>query len=321
MDKIYLSVGTPRAGERFADFSVIYATGGGKYVKYAFGYLVREANAENSFSHDVGGSVNCELFRVEGAWLGTLSGESFTEELRLLATGEISFALRELGASDFVGGIHGDEHLTAVELFADGECISLDKPGFYVCRELTLSQVSVINRCNTPSEKIILHKQKYCFEKSELRLSQHIEWIAEPLRIDRAFVPMLTIARLDSRHTDRVITDTVELYGASGELIAAADTSVYGTEKSAELPRSLLLGTPASRAFAYGRESGISAEVAIVSCGGDFELGDTVAHIWPRFLPNLDNKIYFNVYNAEKQVHTGTVWGMDVVYRLNYRKE
>ena len=319
MNEICIIVKACRPGESFADFSVIMPTLGGYSVEYRFAYLKNPENPELRFDYDIGGSTNCELYRPKTAYVGRLLPEGFEPSFRVLQGGEVSFAMRELGAADFVGGIHGDENMSEAALFAGGKQIPLDTPGRYTCHTAELRELSYINRCNTPSEKIILHRQRYSFDAEGIKLSQYLEWIAEPRTVERAYTPMLTVQRRSFENPERVLTDTVELYSdiSSGPSYVY-DTTPFGTTPDPSLPRRLGIGSHATAARVYGKDSGLTVEAVITEMRGDADpaLVDTL--IWPRYGRDLDSKVYFNLYSDKKEVHIGTVWDLDISYKIKY---
>ena len=318
MKDIRIVVKSPREGEHFSDFSVILPTVGGYSVEYRFSYVLTPSNESLSFGYDTAGTTNADIYRINCAFVGRWEDGGFRRDFRVLQGGEISFAIREVGAADFVGGIHGDERMETAFLLLDGCEIPLDRAGSYVAGTAELCQVSYINRCNTPSEKIILHRQKYSFSGGELKLSQYVEWIGEPREIAYAFTPMLTVQRRYAECPERVLTDTVELYGyGKDEPLAVFDTTPYGTEPKPEHPTRLGVGSAATRAVVFG-SSGLRAEAAMLSVGGALEPSDVRAHIWLRYGNNLDSKVYFNINSDEKRVGVGTVWQLNIKYKIEY---
>ena len=318
MKDIHIVVSSRRPGERFSDFSVILPTAMGYSVEYRFSYVLTPPNESLSFGYDTGGTTNADIYRINGAFVGRWEDGGFSRAFRALQGGEISFAIREDGAADFVGGIHGDECMIAASLFADGCEIPLDSMGSYTAGAVELYEESYINRCNTPSEKIIFHKQKYSFSGGTLTLSQHIEWIGEPREIAFAFSPMLTVQRRAAEDSARVLTDTIELYAyGNDEPLGVFDTTPYGVEPSPDLPTRLGVGCAATRAIALGK-SGLRAEVAIRATGGELSPADVRSRIWPRYGTSLDSKIYFNICPKEKPPRVGTVWLEEIEYKIDF---
>jgi putative aldouronate transport system permease protein len=76
----------------------------------------------------------------------------------------------------------------------------------------------------------MLHDQTYTLDCNTLRLAQSVKWVNDALDIQSAFMPMLTVQRLDPADTRRILTDTVELYAPDGTLAGSFDTTPYGTE-------------------------------------------------------------------------------------------
>ena len=140
--------------------------------------------------------------------------------------------------------------------------------------------------------------------------------------------PMLTAQRLDPEHTDRILTDTVELYGPDGKLLDSCDTSPYGTVNPVPVSKgdstiSTCHGTEATAAKVYGKRSGFCAEVAFRVLENTVPDAKSTSFLCIRFMAHaLDNKIYFRT-TSDNPVPAGSRWRADVKYRITYdaRKE
>jgi len=225
----YIHIPGPKGEEGYSSFYVYLPAGEGYYTQYRFEYCFYPPNDSIDYYGGTNDPANCEFFRIREAYIGTLEGESFTPCFRALQGGEVGFAFREERAGDFTGGFHGDEVMTEVSLIADGEVLALNKAYFGSFRSLVFEESSDMFSCNTPSERLVSHKQKYTFDGNTIKLWQYIEWCADTHNIASAFSPMLTVQRLDPADTSKVLTDTVEFFDKeNGKLLISFDTSGYG---------------------------------------------------------------------------------------------
>lgn len=311
---IYLKVSARREGEAYADFSLFVPAGGGLYTEYRFVYTERAANPALDYAGGTNDPANCRFYRITEAYLGPLAGDGLADRLRVLQSGEIGLALREGGAGDFVGGLHGDEVLLSVALFGDGEEIALGAPSFGAYREVRFLETSRIDRCNTPTEPLCLHGQVYTVTGDTVSLAQRVKWIGDARPLDAAFMPMLTVQRLDPQNPAHRVTDTLTFYDEAGGTVATLDTTPYAASPAEGQGGSLLCGTAAVRVMATGRESGVCIEAGITHSKGSPLAGGTRISVWPRFGRDLDSKVYFNVA-AGRSPKAGELWEADVFYR------
>lgn len=311
---VYVKVAARRKGEAYADFSLFVPAGGELFTEYRFAYAEHPINPALDYAGGTNDPANCRFYRICEAYLGTLLGEDLANARRVLQSGEIGFALREAGAGDFVGGFHGDEQLLAVALFGDGEEISLGEPSFGAYREVRFSETSRIDRCNTPTEPLCLHGQVYTVTGDTVSLAQRVEWIGDARPLDAAFMPMLTVQRLDPQDPTRRVTDTLTFFNEAGDAVATLDTTPYGQAPAEGQPSTLLRGTAAVRVRATGRESGIGIEAGITHRAESPLAQNTRISVWERYGRDLDSKVYFDIA-AAKAPKAGEVWEADVFYR------
>jgi hypothetical protein len=142
--------------------------------------------------------------------------------------------------------------------------------------------------------------------------------------IQSAFMPMLTVQRLNPDNTSRILTDTVELYAPDGSLAGSFDTSPYGTEgdPNAKGDNTIpaLRDTYATSAKVYGKNGGICVEGGYTVLDNSIPQEQISTHLLMRFMPHTyDNKIYFRIC-AGPGPKAGTHWKSDVFYRITYRK-
>ena len=315
-DTVYLRVHTPREGEGYADFCVYLPTGRGRHVEYRFAYMHHPEKPALAYNEGPNDPANSHFYRIREAYVGTLTGETFTPEFRALQYGEIGLAFIEEGAGDYVGGFHGDECAFHLSLSVDGHRLSLSEPSFTEGHEIGFFEFSYINRCNTPAERLCIHEQCYRMCGDTVTLSQCVEWVADARTLTSAFMPMLTVQRLDPAPPHRRLTDTVELFDrVGGALVASLDTSPYGTVPPPDLPSHVLGDTPATAVRVSGRESGFCAECGILPAEGSAIDTRVRASLWLRYGDGLDSKVYFDVGRGTAPTK-GTIWQGEVYYRL-----
>ena len=312
---IYVKVAARRAGEAYADFSLLVPAGGQRFTEYRFAYVERPQNPALPYTGGTNDPANSKLYRIREAYLGTLSGMDFMSDCRVLQGGEIGFAFREEGAGDFVGGFHGDEQLLSASLLGDGKEIALGEPSFGAYHEVRLLLTTRIDRCNTPAEPLCLHGQVYTVTGDTVALSQRVEWIGDAHRLSSAFMPMLTVQRLDPKAPAHRLTDTLTFFGAHGAPVAVLDTTPYGATPTDGVPTDPLRGTAAVRVTASGRESGIAIEGGIAHRAESPIAKNTRISVWQRYGNDLDSKVYFDIA-AGCSPKKGELWEADVFYRV-----
>ena len=312
---IYVKVSERREGEAYADFSLVVPAGGTVFTEYRFVYTAHPPKPALGYAEGPNDPANCRFYRIREAYLGTLSGTDFCATCRVLQGGEIGLAMREVGSGDFVGGFHGDEVILTVSLFGDSKEIALDKPSFGAFAEVRFEETSRIDRCNTPAEPLCLHTQVYTVRDETVSLSQRIEWIGDARLLTSAFMPMLTVQRLDPQSPERRVSDTLTFFNEAGDVVATLDTTPYGAAPREGQASNLLGGTAATRVAATGRESGLCIEGGITHRAGSPLLGGTRISVWPRYGHDLDSKVYFDIA-AGRSPKTGEVWEADVFYRV-----
>ena len=318
----YLHVFSPAEGARYAPFDLYLPAGGldGRefYTCYRFVYEENPVKPSLSYGEGPNDPANRSFYRIKTAFLTEREGDSFRVLFRALQGGEIGLAYREVGAGDFVGGLHGDEVLTSVSLTLDGVRIPLDRPFLDTFSTLSFEETSYVDRCNTPGEHLLLHDQRYSVDGETLRLHQYVEWQRDSIGLQAAYMPMLTAQRLDPADPSRVLSDTVELYRADGTLATSFDTSPYGRESGGKKWDFACEGTRATAARVYGKTSGFSAEAGYTVLGDTIPEERCTASLCIRYMKEaFDNKIYFEI-GGKTAPRKGTVWETDCFYRIGY---
>ena len=321
--KSYIRIYEPEGGFPYGDFS-LFVPAGDAYAEYRFVYEQNPIKPDLPFNKGPNDPANRSFYRIKSAWIVRQDGEWFVPMFRALQTGEIGLALREQGAGDFVGGLHGDENITEVSLWLGDRQLSLDEPFFGCADGFRFVESSKISRCNTPDHILMLHDQTYTLDGSTLKLAQSVKWVNDAMDIQSAFMPMLTVQRLNPDNTSQILTDTVELYAPDGSLAGSFDTSPYGTEgdPNAKGDNTIpaLRDTYATSAKVYGKNSGICVEGGYTVLDNSIPQDQIRTNLLMRFMPHTyDNKIYFRIC-AGPGPKAGTHWKSDVFYRITYRK-
>ena len=321
--KAWLRIRPREAEKEFGSFELYLPASGEHFTQYRFAYQENPPRPELAFHQGPNVPANQKIYRIHEAYLVKKEGETFAPLFRVLQGGEIGFAVREKGSGDAIGGFHGDEILTEAVLTANGEELDLRMPFFGPVEGFSFCQSSYINRCNTPSQKLMLHVQKYTAEEAALRLSQDVLWIEEgnPMHFGG---PMLTVQRLDPENTSRILTDTVEFYGPDGTLLDTCDTTAYGTVNPIPVAKGdnvimACRGAGATSVKVYGKNSGLCAEVGFRVLENTVPEEKSTHFLCIRFMSKaLDNKIYFRT-TCDTPVPKGSRWKADVEYRITYK--
>ena len=316
--KSYLEVLPLNNTEQYASFNVYLPAGKGYYAKYHFGYQLQAYDASLPFNKGPNDPSNSNLYRIRGAYIGTLRREQFTSEFRALSTPEVGFAAREQGAGDFCGGYHGDELMTAVSLTVDGENVPLNIPRFTPFETLNFDLATDIYRCNTPDVKLMEHVQNYQISGDKIDLTQTIKWVVDAKPLVAAYAPMLTAQRLDPNNKNRILTDTVEFYTTpGGQLLERFDTTSYGSTSETGSNETVLRDLKATAAKVYGKNTGFVAETGYTVLDDSIPAEQQVASLVIRYGSAVDSKVYFNL-GSNAQPVAGETWKTQVYYRLTY---
>lgn len=153
----------------------------GYYIRYDIPYQKSGVDPNASFSVATSVQLNRSLYRITNAYVvKKLSDFTYSEPMfQILSGGEISLAMAEKGAVDYVGGFHGDEHIKNIEFYLDGVEIDTSKAGTYIGSQFEWIQDTVMNRCNTPDENIMNHVQRYLITSKGIKLEQQVEFISD----------------------------------------------------------------------------------------------------------------------------------------------
>lgn len=223
--------------------------------------------------------------------------EMFRYVRSIVREGEWDLAIKEQGASDFVGGSqHGDEVITFIQTFADGEAIGdgvlLNKK----VSEFKIVTESLLYSDSTQTEGLVklgVHKKTYTFNSEGLTVKQSIEFSKNTI-LDTSYLAMLPILRANEGN---LLTDTAISNGDKD----ARNISSEGFKKVA---------VPATKATISGKESGIFAEVEVVEKSLDTQTMFFVSN------SSLYNKLYFSYIADGFSIKSGDTWNQTTKYKI-----
>lgn len=160
-------------------------------------------------------SKNANCWRIAYLYdLPSINAEE-TTTTRASAAGEFECALRIIGRDDFSGGItHGDEQLTSIKFFADGEEIGAeDIAENQMCREFRVVRTSDLYDPADHTTKIAEHGCEYIFKDGKCTINQSVKWLVA-VALDNCFLAMLPIRKSHSQYryddTDFEIVENTE---------------------------------------------------------------------------------------------------------------
>jgi hypothetical protein len=278
-----------------------------KYLEFTLGY---ENKPFDPTGVDAYG--NADLWRLKHAYeadldpatisfVRTRSGKS------LLNGGEITCAIKEKGAPDYIGGFHGDEIKSTAVLLLDGVEIPMGTVATYVGKNLQYVQRSTLFKCNTQTavatraqSLVLSHENGH----AKIDMSQQVVW-SQVLELEVAMLTMLPIKRLLDETTGEVITNTaLRSPYLDKEDVSTAGFPQVGTVGS--LPDAQIWGP-----------TGISASVRMLKHPGHADCGFYIAS------PIYYNKFYYSVAGSAVAMggstHTTTAgehWDVQSVIKM-----
>lgn len=153
--------------------------------------------------------VNSNVWRIAGVSLYDLNFVKTSHE-DIVLHGEWECAIKESGASDFMGGIlHGDEIASLSEFHVDGEILDLSADFKMECNKVELLSISTLNRVDTPAEIVCNHVKKYTITSEAIELDQTFKFL-EDLTLEPSYIAMFPINRAYTTKAWRDTQDFVE---------------------------------------------------------------------------------------------------------------
>ena len=338
-------VSSPASGNEYGDVSVYVQTSeksGDYYIKYNFKYINNPFNSDLTYDNAPSGANtrgNISMYRVMIATLVKKNTNgSYSTVFNVLSDGEISLAMQEnyggVIASDFVGGWHGDEHITNVEFYLDGTEIDATRAGAYVGTQFEMLQDTVINRCNTPNVDIMNHSQKYLLNTNGIKLEQQVEFLASDYqpRAGYNYLQMGTFYRLNSalkaggadvatlESAENLVCRKTNLLNANGDVLYTFDSVI----DRPNAPDWTDVGKGTANRYAeyigndIGEYKGVYGLIGFV-----IDDASVVSDLEYLLIRSLDNKWYasFDTPSGKDVVTKGEVWNVSNSYFIDYNPE
>lgn len=271
----------------------VYIKGSESAGNQYFKYPIEKAQKEY-ISGDL--SSNYDTLNIVSGFKATREKNLFRTGLQIIQYGEWEMAIKENGATDFVGGVmHGDEFVTSFAAFFDGKYIEFGESQTLFGKEFIIESHSDFYRdtsiTNGELLKLGKHYKKYVFNKDGLTLTQKIEW-ATDVTLSNCYLCMLPIKRKinndntgDNITTNAMATDLINYDISEANWVGDLRTPRNGRE----------------RMNIWGNESGISAFINNKSLP-NLETNAGFVQNVPTY-----NKYYYD-FSGGVVVHAGDVW-------------
>jgi hypothetical protein len=179
-------------------------------------------------THTVNTERNVDTYRLGQAYFKEELGEEYpiTPE-----RAEWDMAILISGRPDFIGGFaHGDEKMSAMRFFVDGEetkIESITEKRFFDRLKIQVDSVGY-DPLDGKSE-VLLHFKEYTVTNEGIRLAQRVEWLGEYL-LSSSYLAMMPPAKTvtDSLFTDKDPTAMNTTIGTA--VLGARSATVFGKE-------------------------------------------------------------------------------------------
>ncbi len=283
---------------------------GDYYIEYPFVYQKKT-------------DTNVNMYRINKGFIVEKNGDgSFTQLYQVLRQGEICVAIFETKANngiesgrsdDAIGGFHGDENLLQPPVFLlDGKRISLSEAGEYTGTTLDVEQVTELNRCNSPEEKVMKHTQIFKFDTNGLRMKRSLEFLTSDFvpKKGQTYLQMFTFARQDLMEVDKGnfdapdLCNTVNLLDAAGNKLFVIDTEKY------EVTDVKNNNEVTSFSDGYVKNGAVISECSY--------LGNSVDNRYAEYIGDNNNGIYakvgFNITDASTKVDSAYIMARKGVF-------
>jgi hypothetical protein len=127
------------------------------------------------FGRRISSSINLDTWLLRN---GTAKGITLWSET------DIEAPIKEVGTSDFIGGIHGDEQYETVQILVDGVLLDMDANYDMTFNNLTIFVKSTLYRCNSTTPVFTRYK-KLEFEGTELIVSNKLICLVDDFKVER----------------------------------------------------------------------------------------------------------------------------------------
>ncbi|WP_413516033.1 hypothetical protein [Carnobacterium maltaromaticum] len=270
-----------------------------KYISYRVNHQQKDLNKKDSTS-------NYNVWKLDGAYEASLVNGVFKKTKEVVTTGEWELALKEQGASDFIGGsLHGDEITTLIDLEIDGEKVNEENISKFNkdVKEIKFIVNSELYRDNTMSEelqKIGLHTKLFTFNRGGILIDQSVEFL-EDIILDRSYLAMLPILRKSNGDSGEQVTDSIR--------VSTIDAEFDVGEANFDIPEIKYIEE--NKATISGKSSGIIADVEIVSKSAElptvFFISNSLQY----------NKLYFSYNEDGYTAQKNEIWNQTTKYFID----
>lgn len=267
---------------------------GSNFAKYEVFHAKKELDRSiSSSNYDV-----WNMGKVAKVQRNKLGNFSYVSDV--VTDGEWDIAIKEKGATDFVGGtMHGDEIISEVSMNVNGERVNPEQVLSNYVSEFTLYSTTQLYRDNTLTtsdvEKIASRSKEYKFTQDGLTITQSIVFETD-LSLDRSYLAMLPILR---NFEDAQVTDTVT-WDAAHEPV---DVSKSGFKTTI---------VETDKVVISGETSGVKATVEVINKSTDAPTEFFVAN------DERYNKLYFSYVGDNYDVKKGDQWSQIVKYKISF---
>lgn len=160
-------------------------------------------------------SINSNVWRMSCVDIYDLNFVKTAHE-QVVLEGEWECAIKENGASDFMGGTaHGDEIASFSEGYLDGKPLDLSSNFTVVGKRFEFISVSELNRVDTPADILCNHVKKITITSDDIVIDQSFKFLKD-LTLTTSYVTMLPINRAYTKKAWRLDQDAVEDISADG---------------------------------------------------------------------------------------------------------
>lgn len=218
----------------------------------------------------------------------------------VVTEGNWELAVKQQGATDFVGGRqHGYEITTDIAFRMDGAAWKIGS-GSSMCRELAVEESSLLY--DLGGRELARHEKRYTITAEGIDLSQRLTWL-QSTACDLSYVCMLPLVRGNDTVTPYQISDSCR------DNLDFVDYAI-GTPGFTGRPHQKKHGV--TRYWLWSTQTGVQADVA---CQMEEEPEDSVSFV--QNTANQYNKVYFSYCGENHQVAAGETWRWRQKYRLN----
>lgn len=133
------------------------------YVRYEYFYIDTKSD-------------NMHQWRVMGI---AIANPDFTDKFLINPSNEWEGAIKEIGATDFIGGYHGDETNTAISFMADNFMLDVESDFEIECDYFKATAESLLNRCDTPDDNVFKRLKVSEWGKHGYSVTNHFELLQD----------------------------------------------------------------------------------------------------------------------------------------------